>query len=103
MKKKNTFKTPMMENCNNNFPKKEQKFKVAVVGLQVKNNKYVLNNGEEDAGLCVIANKGFTSNQVIELVNHINESRKIVSVGAVDKFKSTIDGIEFDCRLGRIK
>ena len=103
MKKKKTFKTPMMESCNNNFPKKEHKFEVAVIGLQIKNNKYVVNSGEEEAGLCIVANKGFTISNVHNLINHVNDSRKIVSVGEVDKFKTTVDGIEFDCRLGRMK
>ena len=103
MKKKKTFKTPMMDNCNNNFPKKEREFNAAVIGLQIKNNKYVLNMDEEDAGLCITANKGFTTNYIHKLINHVNDTRKIVSVGKVDKFKTEIDGIKFDCRLGRIK
>ena len=106
MKKKKTFKTPMMENCNNNFqkmPNLNKKFEVAVVGLQTVNGRYVLNDESDNvtnkAGMIIKANKQFTMRNALQIVEMVNYYMPNLGTG---EFKTEVDGIKFTCNVARM-
>ena len=80
----------------------EQQFDVAVVGLQINNGQYVLNNeslnGEPDAGLVISGNKQFTFSSVVKIAKEINSYLPNLSTG---EFKIKVDSIKFKCELAR--
>lgn len=100
MKKKKTFKTPMMDSCNNNFQKKlNQKFEVAVIGLQIINGQYVLNHESENAGLIIKGNKEFTMLNALQIVEKVNDYMPNLGTG---EFKTQVDDIKFTCNVVRM-
>ena len=80
----------------------EQEFDVAIVGLQINNGQYVINNesliGEAYVGLAIRGNKKFTFSSVIKIVKEINSYLPNLSTG---EFKIKVDGIKFKCELAR--
>lgn len=80
----------------------EQQFDVAVVGLQINNGQYVINNeshnGEAEAGLVIRGNKQFTMTHTFKIVKEINSYLPNLSTG---EFKIKVDGIKFKCELAR--
>lgn len=80
----------------------EQQFDLAVVGLQINNGQYVINNeshnGEPDAGLVIRSNKMFTMAHAFKIVKEINSYLPNLSTG---EFKIKVDGIKFKCELAR--
>lgn len=107
MKKKTTFKTPMMDSCNDNFQKKQpkmtKKFEVAFVGLQIDNGRYDLNcesvNASPDASMCIKGSKEFTISSVMKIVAKVNDYMPNLSQG---EFKTQVDGIKFTCNVVRM-
>lgn len=99
MKKRKTFKTQMLDNCNSDFQKKPQKFEVAVVGLQTVNGRYVLNNGQENAALVVKGDKKFTMTHAVAIANQVNDYKPNLSTG---EFSITLDGIKFNCNVQKV-
>lgn len=105
-KKNKTFKTPMMESCNNNFQtvakfagSKDDHFEVAVIGLQTINGRYILNKGQENAALLIEGNKEFSMISALKIVEQINEIKPNLSIG---EFKIKVDGIKFECNVQRM-
>lgn len=80
----------------------EQQFDVAVVGLQINNGQYVINdeshNEEAEAGLVIRGNKQFTMAHTLKIIKEINSYLPNLSTG---EFKIKIDGIKFKCELAR--
>lgn len=80
----------------------EQQFDVAVVGLQINNGQYVINNeslnGEPDAGLVIRGNKQFTIAHTLKIAKEINSYLPNLSTG---EFKIKVDNIKFKCELAR--
>ncbi len=100
MKKRKTFKTPMNDNCNNDFQKKPQKFEVAVVGLQIVNGRYEINRFQENAAICIVGNKKFTMTHAVAVATQVNEFKPNLSTG---EFSLTLDGIKFNCNVQKIE
>lgn len=107
MKKKTTFKTPMMDSCNDNFQKKQpkmtKKFEVSFVGLQIDNGRYDLNseleNASPHASMCIKGSKEFTINSVMKIVAKVNDYMPNLGTG---EFKTEVDGIKFTCNVVRM-
>lgn len=106
MKKKTTFKTPMMDSCNNDFQKKSKlnkKFEVGFVGLQIDNGRYELNyeseNSMPNASMCIKGNKEFTMGSALKIVAKVNDYMPNLSQG---EFKIQVDGIKFTCNVMRM-
>ena len=107
MKKKTTFKTPMMDSCcNNDFqkkPKLNKKFEVAFVGLQINNGRYELNceseNSMPNASMCIKGSKEFTMGSAFKIVAKVNDYMPNLSQG---EFKTQVDGIKFTCNVVRM-
>lgn len=106
MKKKTTFKTPMMDSCNDNFqkkPKMTKKFEVAFVGLQIDNGRYNLNcesvNASPHASMCIKGSKEFTISSVMKIVAKVNDYMPNLSQG---EFKTQVDDIKFTCNVVRM-
>lgn len=81
----------------------EQKFEIAIVGLDIKNGMYVVNqesiNGDGAPVILVIkGNKEFTINSTLKIVKEINSYLPNLSTG---EFKIRVDGIKFKCELVR--
>ena len=80
----------------------EQQFDVAVVGLQINNGQYVINNesqnGEAEAVLVIRGNKQFTMAHTFKIIKEINSYLPNLSTG---EFKIKIDCIKFKCELAR--
>lgn len=81
----------------------EQKFDIAIVGLDIKNGKYVVNlesnNGDGAPMILVIkGNKMFTMESTSKIVKEINSYLPNLSTG---EFKIKVDGIKFKCELVR--
>lgn len=78
----------------------EQNFDVAIVGLDIKNGKYVVNsesiNGEAPVILVIKGNKQFTMESTLKIIKEINSYLPNLSTG---EFKIKVDGIKFKCGL----
>ena len=79
----------------------EQKFAAAIVGLDIKNGKYVVNSEHENSEgapvvLVIKGNKEFTIDSTFKIVKEINSYLPNLSTG---KFKIKVDGIKFKCEL----
>lgn len=80
----------------------EQKFEIAIVGLQIKDGKYVADKrtgGQgPDAVLVIRGNKEFTIDSTLKITSEVNSYLPNLSTG---KFKIKVDGIKFKCELAR--
>lgn len=79
----------------------EQKFDVAIVGLDIKNGKYVVDSEHANrAGAPVVlvikGNKMFNIDSTLKIVKEINSYLPNLSTG---EFKIKVDGIKFKCGL----
>lgn len=81
----------------------EQKFDVAIVGLDIKNGKYVVDSEHANrAGAPVVlvikGNKMFNIDSTLKIVKEINSYLPNLSTG---EFKIKVDGIKFKCGLAK--
>ena len=78
----------------------EQKFDVAVIGLQINNGLYVADmrkdGSEPDAVLVIKGNKQFTIDSTLKIIKEINSYLPNLGTG---EFKIKVDGIKFKCKL----
>lgn len=75
-----------------------EKFELCIVGLEIANGKYILNQDNAVAGLVIKANKKFKMAYALLIANNINYYMPNLSTG---KFYIKIDGINFTCELVR--
>lgn len=81
----------------------EQKFEIAIVGLDIKNGMYVVNHESSNRDgapivLLIKGNKEFTINSTLKIVKEINSYLPNLGTG---EFKIKVDGIKFKCELAR--
>lgn len=78
----------------------EQKFDVALIGLDIKNGKYVVNLESTNEGapaiLAIKGNKQFAMESTLKIIKEINSYLPNLSTG---EFKIKVDGIKFKCEL----